>query len=537
MSAARMWLMLIAALPAQAKNVLVTGGVLRSHHLAVVPVVEGLLERGHNVTFILPNTIEAQAWFPKGIGAANLVFLGDESASVASVKFPDMKNLGWYERIRVFGRMIWKGRSLLEGPLLALVDDLLRFLEQNKFDVAFSSAMSIGCNAALKSSSLPWVGFVSLPPMPQMVISDTEEVCKYPNMINPRPVPELQSSLLKRVQNRVECMVQRTFFHAAFLVVNSVLRGRGLEPAQDFTRLFLAADTNVLLGGPPLSLQIKLREGVHLVGTVERPRPRSLPTAMGRWLDSAGAAPAPVIYVSMGTKYEFTESTCLNFVAVLQALMRSGFHILWSLRAAQQEAFRHLLPSASDQLMIQEFTPQPEVLAHPAVKVFLSHCGWGGVTDTLAAGVPVLAYPSFADQLDNAQRLVEVGAAVMVLPDFSNLVQAAKSVVGSSSFVQATRDAASDLHKYGGLERTLDLVEEVSEGRFPEIGPHAKAKMAQMGPLFLRDHGPEKALSILFGLLVLLSLSCCCGISLRFCCRCCCTSPRGSPRDDKKKDE
>lgn len=27
------------------------------------------------------------------------------------------------------------------------------------------------------------------------------------------------------------------------------------------------------------------------------------------------------------------------------------------------------------------FTPQPEVLAHPAVKMFLSHCGWGGITD------------------------------------------------------------------------------------------------------------------------------------------------------------
>ena len=30
----------------------------------------------------------------------------------------------------------------------------------------------------------------------------------------------------------------------------------------------------------------------------------------------------------------------------------------------------------------QAFTPQPEVLAHPAVKMFLSHCGWGGVTET-----------------------------------------------------------------------------------------------------------------------------------------------------------
>ena len=268
---------------------------------------------------------------------------------------------------------------------------------------------------------------------------------------------------------------------------------------------------------------------------MERPRARGLPTTLSRWLDGASAAPAPVIYVSMGTKYEFTESTCRNFVAVLQTLMTNGFRILWALRATQQEAFQHLLIPAGEHLMIEEFTPQPEVLSHPAVKVYLSHCGWGGVTDTLAAGVPVLAYPSFADQLDNAQRLVEVDAAVLVLPDFSNLVQAAESVAGNSSFVEATRKAALDLQKYGGLERTLDLVEEAAEGRFPDMLPHAKAKMSQLDPLFRREHGPEKALSILFGLVIFLCLSCCCGFSIRFCCWCCCASPRISAHGNKKK--
>lgn len=40
-----------------------------------------------------------------------------------------------------------------------------------------------------------------------------------------------------------------------------------------------------------------------------------------------------------------------------------------------------LLPLGDFELR-QAFTPQPEVLAHPAVKMFLSHCGWGGVTET-----------------------------------------------------------------------------------------------------------------------------------------------------------
>ena len=152
--------------------------------------------------------------------------------------------------------------------------------------------------------------------------------------------------------------------------------------------------------------------------------------------------------------------------------------------------------------------------------------------------MPVLAYPSFVDQLDNAQRLVEVGAAVLVLPDFSNLVQAAKAVLGNASFVEATRAAASDLQRYGGLERTLDLVEEVAEGRFPDMLPHAKAKMSELDPLFLRDHGPEKALSMCFALLVFLSLSCCCGLSIRCCFRCCCASTRAATTGGKKvKDQ
>ena len=29
----------------------------------------------------------------------------------------------------------------------------------------------------------------------------------------------------------------------------------------------------------------------------------------------------------------------------------------------------------SSSILIEKFTPQPEVLQHPAVKVFLSHCG------------------------------------------------------------------------------------------------------------------------------------------------------------------
>ena len=397
----------------------------------MVPVVEGLLERGHNVTMIIPNTTEAHGWFPAGIGAAQLVFVGDEDASFSSIKIPDMKNLQWHERILAWGRIVWNYRSMVDKPFFSVLDDFVTLIQHNSFDAAFSSAISIGCNAALKRSDIPWVAFMSVPPFPELVLSDSEEVCKYPNMLNPRSVPDLRTSLVLRVRNRIECMMLQAYIKFGFSVMNSVLRDRGYEPAEDYTKILLGAPTNIMLGGPPLTLPIKLPSGSHVVGTVERQKPRSLPTELGRWLDDAGTS--PVIYVSMGTKYEFTNSSGSKLMKELSSLMEEGFRILWSLRASQQQALQHLLPPASHRLQIEEFTPQPEVLAHPAVKAFFSHCGWGGVTDTLAAGrsvskhvnpdwcipvlrchsgVPVLAYPSFSDQRGNAQRLVEIGAAV-----------------------------------------------------------------------------------------------------------------------------
>ena len=229
---------------------------------------------------------------------------------------------------------------------------------------------------------------MSAAPSPELVLSDAEQICKYPNMLNPRSVPDLQASLLNRVANRVECMMLQAYIKFGLSVMNSVLAARGYEPADDYTKILLGARTNVLLGGPPLSLPVKLPSGSHVVGTIERTKPRSLPTEMGRWLDEAGSS--PVIYVSMGTKYEFSNSSGTNLVVELRGLIKSGFRILWSLRQSQQEALRHLLPAASNELQIEDFTPQPEVLAHPSVKAFLSHCGWGGVTDTLAAGGQVL---------------------------------------------------------------------------------------------------------------------------------------------------
>lgn len=58
--------------------------------------------------------------------------------------------------------------------------------------------------------------------------------------------------------------------------------------------------------------------------------------------------------------------------------------------------------------LVVRWSPQERVLSHPAVAGFLTHCGWNSTLETLAAGKPVVAFPSFVDQTTNAKFLVDV---------------------------------------------------------------------------------------------------------------------------------
>ncbi|XP_068644860.1 UDP-glycosyltransferase 76F1-like [Aristolochia californica] len=127
------------------------------------------------------------------------------------------------------------------------------------------------------------------------------------------------------------------------------------------------------------------------------------------WLDQQ--APASVIYVSFGSL------ACLEEEELVEAawgLANSEQAFLWSLRPDSVRGSDSVeLPGDFEEKTIGrgrivKWAPQLEVLAHPSVGAFWTHCGWNSTLESICEGVPMLCWPSFGDQRVNARYVSSV---------------------------------------------------------------------------------------------------------------------------------
>ncbi|KAL0903478.1 hypothetical protein M5K25_027863 [Dendrobium thyrsiflorum] len=106
--------------------------------------------------------------------------------------------------------------------------------------------------------------------------------------------------------------------------------------------------------------------------------------------------PSSVVYVAFGT---FCALPPAELVELAHGLEESGVPFLWSLK----EEIRSNLPEGFVERTrlrgkIVNWAPQVSVLSHPAVGVFVTHCGWNSIHESIMSDMVMLCRPIFADQ-------------------------------------------------------------------------------------------------------------------------------------------
>ncbi|GJZ89122.1 zeatin O-xylosyltransferase-like protein [Tanacetum coccineum] len=138
-----------------------------------------------------------------------------------------------------------------------------------------------------------------------------------------------------------------------------------------------------------------------------------------QWLDKHDQD--SVIYVSFGTTTSLSNEQIQELAIGLE---KSGQRFIWVLRDADKgdifegEARRVELPKGFEErleekgLIVREWAPQLEILAHPATGGFMSHCGWNSSMESITMGVPIAAWPMHAPCIQsnhrNASLLIDV---------------------------------------------------------------------------------------------------------------------------------
>ncbi|KAF7091489.1 hypothetical protein CFC21_094060 [Triticum aestivum] len=124
------------------------------------------------------------------------------------------------------------------------------------------------------------------------------------------------------------------------------------------------------------------------------------------WLDDRPAR--SVVYVSFGS---LATPDRAQVAQVAEGLYTSGHPFLWVVRASETwklpEGFVDKVKSKGRGLFVT-WSPQLEVLAHPAVGCFVTHCGWNSTVEALSIGVPMVAVPQWSDQPTNAKYVQDV---------------------------------------------------------------------------------------------------------------------------------
>ena len=132
-----------------------------------------------------------------------------------------------------------------------------------------------------------------------------------------------------------------------------------------------------------------------------------------QWLNTK--SDSSVLYISFGTLDVLSKK---QLVELSKAIIESRRPFLWVIaeksvkckqgeKEKEEEGIKSFREELDEIGMVVSWCSQFSILKHRSIGCFVTHCGWNSSLESLVAGVPVVAFPQWDDQMTNAKLLTE----------------------------------------------------------------------------------------------------------------------------------
>jgi MGT family glycosyltransferase len=422
-------------------DVLVVTYPLPGHTLPLRPVARELITRGHRVRWY------AGAAFAAAVRAtgAELVPMNpaiDRDGRPLDEVYPSRARLSGLNKIR------WDMKHLFIEPAIEQVAQLRRVLRDEPADIIVADPGVYGAGPLSELEGLPWVS-VGITPL------------TVPSRDLPPFGPGLlpHSSPVGRIRDRVLRTVTNRMLRDVVVYRERVRSQLGLDPStQDLMTGFLSPHLHLQAGVPGLEYpRTDLPATVHFIGALSDPGDQAPDPAIWPQIEQSSR---PVVHVTQGTVSNQDLGRLIR--PTIDALADEDVLVVATL-GSRDAMYSASLPRNA---FVAPYLSYDRLL--PRTTVMVTNGGYGGVTQALTHGVPLIVAGAGEDKPEVAARVGWAGAGINLRTDRptpARIRAAVLDVLCTPSYAERARALKDEFAQHDGPAMAAYHIEKLLRGK------------------------------------------------------------------------
>ncbi|KAK0426594.1 hypothetical protein QR680_009791 [Steinernema hermaphroditum] len=283
--------------------------------------------------------------------------------------------------------------------------DILDALRNDKFDLGLSEVFDLCAMGLFEEIGLEKHILVNT----ALLFEKVADIFGAPNL--PGVVPGLfgstsnQMTYFQRLVNMLKMEMSKRWTDSMKDAEEEVVE-RVLGKKVDFEEKMGQAAFVITNTDPLLDFPRPITERLVNIGGITVPTPKPLDDY---WEKVVTQRKATILFSFGSVAQSYTMPSEMK-KAVLETFQRfPEVTFIWKYEIDEDEVAKDV-----PNVVTNKWVPQNDLLAHPNLKLFVTHCGMNSILETSTRGVPLLSIPLFGDQTRNAEMVKRFGTAKVV---------------------------------------------------------------------------------------------------------------------------